>query len=74
MQAIRVHTHRDTGVLELEDVACPSYPGPGQALVKIEACGVNYIDIYYRTVPTRSRSRPLSAAREPGQLSLSATA
>ncbi len=24
-------------------------PGPGQALVKVQACGVNYIDIYYRT-------------------------
>ena len=48
MQAIRVHAHGDPGVLELEDIEIPR-PGPGQALVKVEACGVNYIDIYYRT-------------------------
>jgi NADPH:quinone reductase len=35
-------------VLQLEDVATPS-PGPNQALVRVEACGVNYIDVYHRT-------------------------
>jgi NADPH2:quinone reductase len=48
VQAIRVHTHGDPGVLELEDIEIPR-PGAGQALVRVEACGVNYIDIYYRT-------------------------
>jgi NADPH2:quinone reductase len=35
-------------VLTLEDVPEPK-PGPGQAVVKLEAAGLNYIDIYYRT-------------------------
>jgi NADPH2:quinone reductase len=48
VQAIRVHAHGDPDVLELEDIDVPR-PGPGQALVKVQACGVNYIDIYYRT-------------------------
>lgn len=34
--------------MQLEEVAVPQ-PGPGQALVKIEASGVNFIDIYERT-------------------------
>jgi NADPH2:quinone reductase len=48
VQAIRVHAHGDPGVLELENIEVPR-PAAGQALVKVEACGVNYIDIYYRT-------------------------
>jgi len=34
--------------MRLEDVAVPT-PGEGQALVKIAASGVNFIDIYFRT-------------------------
>lgn len=34
--------------MELAEVPKP-VPGPGQALVKIEATGVNYIDTYFRT-------------------------
>jgi NADPH:quinone reductase len=34
--------------LHLEDVPTPE-PGPGQALVKIAAAGVNFIDVYFRT-------------------------
>jgi NADPH2:quinone reductase len=34
--------------MKLEDLPTPK-PGAGQALVKIEACGVNYVDIYQRS-------------------------
>ena len=34
-------------VLVLRELPTPT-PGPGQALVKIEACGVNFIDVYLR--------------------------
>ncbi|HWE24611.1 MAG TPA: quinone oxidoreductase [Myxococcales bacterium] len=35
-------------VMKLEEVQLPQ-PGPGQALVRIEAAGVNFIDIYHRS-------------------------
>ena len=47
MQAIRFHEFGGPDVLRLEDVATPQ-PGPGQALVKLEASGVNFMDIYQR--------------------------
>ena len=48
MKAILVNTCGGTEQLELLEVPIPS-PGPNQALVKIEASGVNFIDIYFRT-------------------------
>jgi NADPH2:quinone reductase len=48
MQAIRVHHVGGPEVLRLEDVPTPE-PGPGQALVHVEAIGVNFIDCYHRT-------------------------
>jgi NADPH2:quinone reductase len=47
MNAIRVHATGGPDVLRYEDVAQPA-PGPGQVLVKVEAAGVNFIDIYQR--------------------------
>jgi len=48
MQAIRVHQFGGVEVLGLDQVPLPE-PGPGEARVKLEAAGVNYIDIYHRT-------------------------
>lgn len=48
MKAIRIKTVGGPEVLTLEDVPEPK-PGPGQAVVKLEAAGLNYIDVYYRT-------------------------
>src|SRR6266576_2125094 len=48
MKAIRVHTPGGPEALRLEDIPEP-VPGPGQAVVKIEAAGVNFIDVYQRT-------------------------
>lgn len=47
MKAIRVHQHGGPEVLRYEDVPTPT-PGAGEALVKVEAAGVNFTDIYHR--------------------------
>ena len=47
MQAIRVHQNGDASVLELEQVPDP-VPGPGEVVVRVEAAGVNYIEVYQR--------------------------
>lgn len=47
MRAIRVSETGGPEVLRLEDVPLPE-PGEGQARVKLEAIGVNFIDIYER--------------------------
>jgi NADPH:quinone reductase len=48
VKAIRVHRTGGPEVLRLEDVPIPD-PGPGQLLVRVEAAGVNFTDIYHRT-------------------------
>jgi len=48
MKAIRVHAPGGPEALRYEDVEQP-VPGPGQVLVKIEAAGLNFIDVYQRT-------------------------
>ena len=48
MKAIRVNENGGPEVLSYEDVEVLE-PGPGQALVRLAASGVNFIDIYQRT-------------------------
>jgi NADPH:quinone reductase len=48
MKAIRVQAHGGPEVMQYEDLPEPQ-PRPGEAVVKVEAAGVNYIDVYYRT-------------------------
>jgi NADPH2:quinone reductase len=47
MHAIRVSRTGDPSVLEFVSTDRP-VPGKGEALVRIEAAGVNYIDVYHR--------------------------
>ena len=47
MKAIRAHASGGPEVLHYEDVPQPA-PGVGQALIKVEAAGVNFIDVYQR--------------------------
>jgi NADPH:quinone reductase len=47
MRAVRVHEYGGPEVLALEEIAVPE-PAAGEARVKIEASGLNYIDIYQR--------------------------
>jgi NADPH2:quinone reductase len=46
-KAIRIHTHGGPEVMKWEDVPTPE-PGPGEALVRQAAIGLNYIDVYFR--------------------------
>jgi NADPH:quinone reductase len=48
VKAIRVQATGGADVLRYEDVPRPS-PGPGQALVRIEAIGLNFVEVYQRT-------------------------
>jgi NADPH2:quinone reductase len=45
--AVRVHKTGGPDVLTYEDIEVGA-PGPGQARVKQHACGINYIDTYFR--------------------------
>ena len=47
MKAVRVHQYGGLEALKFEDVPMPA-PGAGEARVKVEAVGVNFIDIYHR--------------------------
>ena len=47
MKAIRVEQVGDPDVLQYMDVPTPE-PGPGEARVKIDVAGVNFIDTYHR--------------------------
>jgi NADPH2:quinone reductase len=62
MKAIRVHTPGGPDVMKLEDVPEPK-AGPGQVVVKLEAAGLNYIDVYFRT-GTYKASLPLTPGLE----------
>ena len=52
MKAVRIHETGSPDVLRYEDVPVPE-PGSGQALVRLYAAGVNFLDIYHRTGLTR---------------------
>jgi NADPH:quinone reductase len=47
MKAIQIHSVGGPDVLQLAELAIPE-PGPGQVLIRIEAVGVNFIEIYFR--------------------------
>ncbi|MCC2687576.1 MAG: quinone oxidoreductase [Rhizobiaceae bacterium] len=47
-KAIRIHTPGGPEALRWED-SDPGRPGPGQALVRHTAIGLNFIDVYYRS-------------------------
>ena len=48
MRAVRVAETGGAEVLRLEHVPTPE-PGPGEARVRVEYAGVNFIDVYHRT-------------------------
>jgi NADPH:quinone reductase len=47
-KAIRIHAYGGPEVMHWEDVPTPE-PGPGEALIRHAAVGLNYIDVYFRT-------------------------
>jgi NADPH2:quinone reductase len=65
MKAIRVHNLGGPEALAFEDVPDPQ-PGEGQALVQVEAAGLNFIDVYFRTGLYKSPSLPFTPGQEAG--------
>jgi NADPH2:quinone reductase len=47
MKAIQIHHTGGPEVLEMAELPIPQ-PGPGQVLIRVEAIGVNFIEIYFR--------------------------
>jgi NADPH2:quinone reductase len=47
MRAIRVHAPGDASALRSEHIPDPT-PGPGEALVRLEGIGINFIEVYQR--------------------------
>ena len=47
-KAIRIHQHGGPEVMGWDEVD-PGTPGPGQALIRHTAVGLNFIDVYHRT-------------------------
>jgi NADPH2:quinone reductase len=47
MRAIQITQTGGPEVLQFRELPTPE-PGPGQVLIQIEACGVNFIDVYQR--------------------------
>jgi NADPH2:quinone reductase len=63
MKAVRVHEVGGPEVLRYEEAPDP-VPGEGQALVRIEAVGVNFIDVYHRTGLYKVASLPFTIGQE----------
>ena len=57
MKAVRVHKHGGPEVLRYEEIDRPQ-PAAGEALVKIAASGLNYLDVQYRTGRIRTPAFP----------------
>jgi len=59
MKAIRVHAHGGPEVMRLEQVPDPE-PGPGEAVVRMEAIGVNVVETFQRSgeVPVETPFTP----------------
>jgi NADPH2:quinone reductase len=62
MKAILVHTPGGPEQMKLEEVPIPQ-PGAGSVVIKLEAIGVNYIDIYFRT-GLYPADRPITIGQE----------
>jgi NADPH:quinone reductase len=62
-KAIRIHTNGGPEVMKWEDVPTPE-PGPGEALIKHQAVGLNYIDVYFRTGLYKAPNLPLIIGQE----------
>jgi len=62
-KAIRIHVNGGPEVMKWEDVPTPE-PGPGEALIRQAAVGLNYIDVYFRTGLYKAPSMPLVIGQE----------
>jgi NADPH:quinone reductase len=63
MKAIRVHAPGGPEALRFEDVADPALR-EGEALVRVEAAGVNFIEVYFRTGVYKPAGYPFTPGGE----------
>ena len=63
MKAIRLHQLGGPEFLQLEEIPDPA-PGPGEAVVRVEAAGVNFIDVYHRTGLYKLAPLPFTLGQE----------
>jgi NADPH2:quinone reductase len=63
IKAIRIHSNGGPEVMKWEDVPNPE-PGQGEALIKQEAAGLNYIDVYFRSGLYKAPTMPLILGQE----------
>jgi NADPH2:quinone reductase len=65
MKAIRIHSLGGPEVLQLDDVPEPQAK-EGEAVVRVEAAGVNFIDVYHRTGLYKGPALPFTPGQEAG--------
>ena len=63
MKAVRVHNYGGPEVLKYEEAPMPA-AGKGEALVKISAAGLNFIDIQFRTGMYKTPNLPFTPGHE----------
>jgi NADPH2:quinone reductase len=63
LKAIRVHGYGGPDALRCDDVPTPT-PGAGEALVKIAAAGVNFIDVQHREGRYKGTTLPFTVGSE----------
>src|SRR5579859_2730867 len=63
IQAIRIHSPGGPEVMKWEEVPTPE-PGPGEALIRHHAVGLNYIDVYFRSGLYKAPTIPLVIGQE----------
>jgi NADPH:quinone reductase len=63
IKAIRIHSPGGPEMMKWEDVPRPE-PCPGEALIKQEAVGLNYIDVYFRSGLYKAPTMPLIIGQE----------
>jgi NADPH2:quinone reductase len=63
MKAIRIHNYGGPEVMKYEDAPVPT-AGKGEAVVKIAAAGVNFIDIYFRSGLSKAAQLPFIPGHE----------
>lgn len=63
IQAIRIHSPGGPEVMKWEEVPRPE-PSQGEALIKQEAVGLNYIDVYFRSGLYKAPTMPLVIGQE----------
>jgi NADPH2:quinone reductase len=63
MKAIRIYTLGGPEVLQFEEIPDPT-PGEGQALIRVAAAGVNFVDVYFRTGLYKGPALPFVPGQE----------